>query len=327
MLFLHSPAQLGRDHSHIQPRRITLRRFSLFLSFLLLVIANSAFAQSDRTWVSGVGDDVNPCSRTAPCKTFAGAISKTSNGGEIDVLDPGGFGALTIVKPITIDGGGSLAGVLVTGTGAFIINTTGPNDTVILRNLDINGVRASGNAGTNGIRILAAHNVHIENCTIHGFSGRGISVENSADVRLFVRDTIIRNNGEGIGSFSTGGNVFMTLKQVHADQNDGQGLDFSYATTASVVDSTLNGNGASGLIAWGSTVSVAFDRSELDNNAYGIYAGYVGGMPTIRLSHSLITGNTTSGLFLNGGTVTGFNNNVITGNAGNNLVSMSVAQQ
>jgi hypothetical protein len=65
-----------------------------------------AQAQATRTWVSGVGDDANPCSRTAPCKTFAGAISKTAPCGEISVLDPGGFGAVTITKSITINGTG-----------------------------------------------------------------------------------------------------------------------------------------------------------------------------------------------------------------------------
>src|SRR5216684_8686022 len=76
------------------------------LSAVILVLGVSvvANAQATRTWVSGVGDDANPCSRTAPCKTFAGAISKTAKGGEIDALDPGGFGAVTITKSITIDG-------------------------------------------------------------------------------------------------------------------------------------------------------------------------------------------------------------------------------
>src|SRR5438477_3797204 len=62
----------------------------LLIGALGMLIPHFAFAQATRTWVSGVGDDVNPCSRTAPCKTFAGAISKTAGGGEIDVLDPGG---------------------------------------------------------------------------------------------------------------------------------------------------------------------------------------------------------------------------------------------
>src|SRR5579871_3029423 len=108
------------------------------LTFVLLW-AGLAGAQASRTWVSGVGDDANPCSRTAPCKTFAGAIAKTAALGEINVLDPGGFGAVTITKSITIDGsGGSIAGVLVTGTNGIVVNA-GTNDTVVLKNLDING--------------------------------------------------------------------------------------------------------------------------------------------------------------------------------------------
>src|SRR3954463_13269400 len=94
---------------------------------LFLLATAPAQAQATRTWVSGTGDDVNPCSRTAPCKTFAGAISKTAAGGEIDVLDPGGFGTVTIAKAITIDGGGFLA----SGTNGINVNA-GPSDVVIL---------------------------------------------------------------------------------------------------------------------------------------------------------------------------------------------------
>src|SRR5438045_8476177 len=92
------------------------------LSLTILLFAGSAFAQATRTWVSGVGDDANPCSRTAPCKTFAGAISKTADGGEISVLDPGGFGAVTITKGITLNGDGTLAGILAAGTKGTIIH-------------------------------------------------------------------------------------------------------------------------------------------------------------------------------------------------------------
>src|SRR5215831_17573081 len=101
----------------------------------IMLATASANAQATRTWVSGVGDDANPCSRTAPCKTFAGAISKTAPNGEIDVLDPGGFGALTITKSIIIDGGGNLAGVLVSGTNGIVVSA-GATDRVVLRNLD-----------------------------------------------------------------------------------------------------------------------------------------------------------------------------------------------
>src|SRR5579864_7753699 len=118
-----------------------------------------AHAQATRTWVSGVGDDVNPCSRTAPCKTWAGAISKTANGGEIDALDPGGFGALTITKSITLDGGGGqVASTLVAGTNGITV-AAGANDVVILRNLRFDGLLGNGgnagNAGINGISFIS----------------------------------------------------------------------------------------------------------------------------------------------------------------------------
>src|SRR5438874_4235243 len=112
---------------------------ALAIAIFTFAFASIAQAQATRTWVSGVGDDVNPCSRTAPCKTFAGAISKTASGGEIDALDPGGFGAVTITKPITIDGGGGVvASVLVSGTNGIVV--TSGTGTVILRNLRINGI-------------------------------------------------------------------------------------------------------------------------------------------------------------------------------------------
>src|SRR5437867_9427866 len=112
---------------------------ALAIAIFTFAFASMAQAQATRTWVSGVGDDANPCSRTAPCKTFAGAISKTAAKGEINALDPGGFGGVTITKAITIDGGGHIAGVLVSGTNGIVVNA-GVNDVITLRGLDINGI-------------------------------------------------------------------------------------------------------------------------------------------------------------------------------------------
>src|SRR5215831_5418592 len=131
----------------------------------IMLATASANAQATRTWVSGVGDDANPCSRTAPCKTFAGAISKTAPNGEIDVLDPGGFGALTITKSITIDGRPVEAGVLVSGTNGIVVSAQ-PTDKVILRGLDFNG---SG-TGINGITFSGGAQLSVEGCTIQGFT-------------------------------------------------------------------------------------------------------------------------------------------------------------
>src|SRR5437588_1096948 len=124
-----------------------------------------AHAQATRTWVSGVGNDANPCSRTAPCKTFAGAISKTASGGEINVLDPGGFGAVTITKPITISSEGFEAGVLTNAGSGIIVSVPNASDVVVLRGLDLEGLSAA----TNGISITSGGTVQIENCTIDHF--------------------------------------------------------------------------------------------------------------------------------------------------------------
>lgn len=140
-------------------------RAALLSVTLLLGLSSSVYAQATRTWVSGVGDDVNPCSRTAPCKTFAGAISKTAAGGEIDVLDDGGFGGVTITKSITINGRGHIAGILVSGTNGVVVNAA-PTDVVVLRGLTFTGVLGAQSA----VRYLAARYLVVEDSTIEGFA-------------------------------------------------------------------------------------------------------------------------------------------------------------
>jgi hypothetical protein len=182
--------------------------------FLLIVLAAAslafgiqpASAQAPRTWVSGVGDDANPCSRTAPCKTFAGAISKTAAGGEISVLDPGGFGAVTITKSITIDGGGGqVASVLVSGTNGIVVSA-GAGHTVTLRNLRINGVAGTPTGGLNGIQFLSGAALHIENCTIFGFTQNGININlNTASAaQVFVTDTVVCSSVGGLAARHAG---------------------------------------------------------------------------------------------------------------------------
>src|ERR1700692_2604180 len=163
---------------------------------LPLSLAVPAVAQATRTWVSGVGDDANPCSRTAPCKTWAGAISKTAAGGEIDALDPGGFGAVTINKSITLDGGGGqVASVLVSGTLGIAI-AAAANDVVTIRNVRFQGLLGNGSnpsgAGTNAIQINSAGSVLIENCVIENFAQNGINdTRTSGGTQLTVKNTIL----------------------------------------------------------------------------------------------------------------------------------------
>jgi hypothetical protein len=171
-------------------RRIAL--LALAIGFLVPFLASApAHAQASRTWVSGVGDDANPCSRTAPCKTFAGAISKTMAAGEIDCLDPGGFGGITITKSITLNCSATLGSILVNGTNGVTINA-GAGDKVILRNLQIQSI----GGGTFGVRIFSAAAVSIENCVITQFALQGISdVRTAGNTKLFVRNTIVSHNG------------------------------------------------------------------------------------------------------------------------------------
>src|SRR2546429_5015564 len=165
----------GHPNFNRKKRRLQMNKFRFTINALAIAIFTFAFAsmaqaQATRTWVSGVGDDVNPCSRTAPCKTFAGAISKTANGGEIDALDPAGYGAVTITKAITIDGGGGqVASVLVSGTNGIVVSA-GPSDVIILRNLRLNGI----GTGINGIRFLAGAALIVDKCEIFGFTTNGV---------------------------------------------------------------------------------------------------------------------------------------------------------
>src|SRR5579859_2109973 len=174
-----------------------MRRFSVIRLFAIAALGTTFMCgQATRTWVSGVGDDANPCSRTAPCKTFAGAISKTAPGGEIDALDPGGFGALTITKAITLDGGGGqVASILVSGTNGIVVAAQ-PNDVVTIRNLRFDGL-AGGNStpGINGIRWISGKALHIENCTIFGFSNNGIDIAKSDGGSAVIINTVTANNG------------------------------------------------------------------------------------------------------------------------------------
>jgi len=168
--------------------------------------AAPAQAQATRTWVSGVGDDVNPCSRTAPCKTFAGAISKTAAGGEINCLDAGSFGAVTITKSITIKCDPLQAGILVSGTNAIIINA--PADArVVLQGLDIEGF--SNGSSLNGVRVLSARDVIIIDSQIRGFNSAtsaGISIDSgTVKARVTVLDSTFVGNTMGIQVISSGG--------------------------------------------------------------------------------------------------------------------------
>lgn len=285
-----------------------MRRSLQFAALALLCMpmfgTTSAQAQATRTWVSGVGDDVNPCSRTAPCKTFAGAISKTAAGGEINCLDPAGYGAVTITKSMTIDCQGTNGSILASGTNGVNVNdsATGTPGTIVvnLKNLSINGAPGTGLVGIN---FISGASLQVDNVSVMNFNGgtaAGLRVgtTNAGAARLVnINDSHFWNNGTGT---ATGANI----------------LVFPTAGSASVsVTNTKIGGGSVGLFANGVTglVSVTITGSSVANNR-GHGASAINGA-NLTFDNSRSVGNGGTGVFALGTGITRINNSTITGNA------------
>jgi hypothetical protein len=265
------------------------RLVAIFFALAFLAFSTPAFSQATRTWVSGVGDDVNPCSRTAPCKTFAGAISKTLAGGEINCLDPGGFGAVTITKSITIDCTGTLGSVLNTGTTGILINdsaTASPNSIdVILRGIDINGAGTS--PGINGVRFFSGRSLVLQDVFIQNErGGNGILVEPGGTSRFEADNVTVTGGAGGIRFQPRGASGILraVLRNVRSENNSAAGLRIDSSGNTSTV-------GTLALI----------DRSSFSGNGDGIIISTVGGTQAIAMvTDTLIGANTNAGLSATG---------------------------
>jgi hypothetical protein len=305
---------------------------------LLALTAGSASAQATRTWVSGVGDDANPCSRTAPCKTFPGAISKTAAGGEISVLDPGGFGAITITKSISIDGTYSGQGsILAAGVTGVIVNA-GPNDIVNLRGISIEGA----GSGFNGVRYLGGGALHLQNVMIRGFRGGGVGNNNgilvnpaSGNLTLDVDNAVIEDNGTmvapgaGITVAPTGtATVKLTVSNSQL-QNNTQGIKIDGDNGTGAIDVTVSNsqllrnvgagffstspNGADSLVR-----ASIYNSTSASNGGPGIQSA--GQRSTVRVAGSTSTANVGPGLQgNNNGVVESYGDNYTAGNGAANI--------
>jgi hypothetical protein len=250
------------------PRSLAL----LGIMLAVFLYAPSAQAQLTRTWISGInGDDPNPCSRTAPCRTFQGAMSKTAAGGEIDLLDPQGGGPIGINKSITIDGGnGQGANVTANGVNGVVINT-GNTGIVILRNLRINGA----GVGLNGIVVKGAGRLLIEDCEIYGFITHGIAIEiSSGTTQVVINRTTIFGNGQGgIQVKPSGGGTTVTVRDAVTSGNTfGIGLDTTGGGTASamVERTNISENTGNGIQVTGTGAVLQISNSEIQHNATGV---------------------------------------------------------
>jgi Right handed beta helix region len=281
----------------------------LVMCALLLTGTSLVHAQATRTWVSGVGDDVNPCSRTAPCKTFAGAISKTAVNGEIDALDPGGYGAVTITKSIWIDGTGTYASILATGTTGVVINLTAASDPlkiVRLRAISINGTGGGTRSGIRGINVSSANTsqprVLIDDVIIDNFVNEGI-LFNANGGHLTVYNTTVRNNGTaGLRADSNGANlVFVTIGNSQFLHNAQEGVRFEDSIRGTMNFSSSSNNGFHGVTVISTVASqLEIANSTIANNAQnGVFS--INGTSTVRIAQNEIINNVTNGLSIQTG--------------------------
>jgi hypothetical protein len=305
-----------------------------FLLALLLALPGLAAAQASRTWVSGVGDDANPCSRTAPCKTFAGAISKTAAGGVISVLDPGGYGAVTITKSITIETDGQLAGTLAAGTNGIIVNAAA-GDVVTLRGIRLHGF----GTGLNGVRFLAGKALVMEDVTIESFGENGVLFAPSAASTLTMRRVLVRsapnvavNNHAGIAIRPTGtGSASFLIDDVTVSDAAAFGIDVGPGADGTIRDSEVHSSGKSGVIVAippaGTTVaSVLLDGVHIvDSAENGILVD--GAFARARLSECVVRGNATGLAALNSGQIVSYGNNRVAENVTNGTPTSVVASQ
>lgn len=311
-------------------------QFASLLAIAFLMLPFAAQAQATRTWISGVGDDVNPCSRTAPCKTFAGAISKTSASGEINVLDPGGFGGVTITKAMTIRSDGFTGGVLVAGTAGIVV-AAGATDVVQIVGMDIDGIGPSATPGLAGIQFNSGAALIISRCHIYGFqaangAGSGINFQPSAASRLMVVDSVIANNGSTGGVNGTSGNVLVqpqsggsaTVQLTRVQLLNAFGVGFradgtvsgSGAINAELDYVVADGNGGGGYVAEtnasGGVVKVLINNSVASNSLAGF--GVKSNGATITLNSMTVTNNSVGLATANSGVLASYSNNSVTGN-------------
>ena len=298
-----------------------MRRTAITLVWLIAIVGLAplrAEAQSNRTFVSGKGVDTNPCSLTAPCRTFAQAITQTGAGGEITILDPAGYGAVTINKAISIvnDGVGE-AGVTVT-SGDGITISAGASDVVNLRGLTLVG----GGVGANGVTFNTGGTLNMQNCVIRGFTGNGVNAVPTAVSNFNISDTIVSNNGNNGILISTGngfGGPIATFTRVQALGNLNAGIFMNgqsaplHGVQATATNTVASGAPSGfGFIATSRATFTIASSAALNN---GIGLSVTGG--TVYLTQSTVSGNTSQGYDVVAGTLNTYGDNNISSNTAN----------
>jgi hypothetical protein len=297
---------------------------------LFLLASQAAHGQSTRTWVSVNGSDGNDCSRPTPCRTLSSALARSSSGGEIDVLDSGDFGTVTLNKTITVLSPGVLGGIQASSGTAITINA-GANDKVVLRGLTIDGL----GTGLDGISFVAGGNLYIENCTVNNFSRYGVDfVPANGSGKLFITDTIVRNNGMG----TSGGGVhlvamtgpgFIASVDGLRSENNVFGLKAETLGAVTVRNSFSANNGYSGFTAV--TPSGSGDVRLFIENSVSTHNGTTGvasvGLSTVIISNLVVTDNQTGLAAASGGSILSFGNNRVQANTTDGTPTQTILQK
>jgi hypothetical protein len=305
-----------------------VRALSVALLFAVGVPA-SASAQATRTYVDGAsGSDINDCSRLAPCVTYQRAHDMTAPNGEVNALVPANYAAVTITKPITIDGKGTESTISPLDTGVTV-NLPSGEGKVVLRNLRINLL---ANGAQSGIEVSRGGTVILDDVRIFGASDAGIRVLNGQDPssRLIVDDTKVEGGG-GAGIVlqpSAGRTIRATLRNTSIDDNAGPALHLK-PTTGSVaratvrrshVDANANGLAADGALGGTAIINVfstGITDSGVDPSGPGIAILSTGAGSTVRIARNEIQHNKRGLQTLNGGTIVSAGDNHIVGNVVN----------
>jgi hypothetical protein len=241
--------------------------------------------------VSGVGDDANPCSRTAPCKTFAGAISKTATGGEINCLDPGGFGGVTITKSINIKCQYTEGGVLVSGTNAIVINAPA-TARVTLRGLDINGIGDGAQTSLAGVKVLSARVVNIVDSEIFRFKAGIVVAPTSSDNKVVIARNHIHDNGIGVIN-APGNNLIAFTSTAVRDNlivdNTCGIVNGAFGTNASTPDAAINCGTNAVASGINRITSMSAYRNGIHFNGTAVFSR--GANSTVEIGHNEITNN------------------------------------
>jgi len=303
-------------------RKLAILSAALAGTFAALVPATPARAVFTQTFVKSDGNDANDCSRPRPCATFTRAISQTFAAGVVSCLDSGPYGFDVIAGSVTIDCAG---GVVMAFAGQNALTINGAGIVVILRNMTIDSSNPS-TPGAIGINVLQAASVHIENCTIRGFTSnaaQGIRIDpTSGFTTVSIVDTVISDNGLGVFALGAQG-VLVKLDRVQMNSNLFGGFRASGANGAvfaNVVDSAADLNGTHGFVAsspaGGQAVVLDIQRSGASlNQQDGILADGAGASITIGASR--VIANTTGLARTNGGAILSYGDNRVDNNSTN----------